>query len=42
MTYGAAVVSIKTPDKKGNFADITLGFDSLAGYLGKTQLKKSK
>ncbi len=35
MTYGAAVVSIKTPDKKGNFADITLGFDSLAGYLGK-------
>jgi hypothetical protein len=32
MTYGAVVVSIKTPDKKGSFADITLGFDSLSGY----------
>lgn len=35
MTYGAVVVSIRTPDKQGHFADITLGFDSLAGYLGK-------
>lgn len=35
MTYGGAIVSVKTPDKKGNFADIVLGFDSLAGYLGK-------
>jgi aldose 1-epimerase len=35
MTYGGVVVSIKTPDKKGDFADIALGFDTLAGYLGK-------
>jgi aldose 1-epimerase len=35
MTYGGVVVSIKTPDRQGNFADIALGFDSLAGYLEK-------
>lgn len=35
MTYGGIVVSIKTPDKDGQFADISLGFDSLDGYLGK-------
>lgn len=33
MTYGAIVVSIKTPDRKGHFADIVLGYDSLDGYL---------
>ena len=31
--YGGIVVSLKTPDKKGNLADIVLGFDTLAGYL---------
>ena len=35
MTYGGIIVSVQTPDKKGHFADITLGFDSLAGYLAK-------
>jgi aldose 1-epimerase len=35
MTYGGIIVSIQTPDKKGRFADITLGFDTLAGYLAK-------
>ena len=35
ITYGGIVVSIKTPDKQGKFADITLGFDDLAGYLTK-------
>ena len=35
MTYGGIIVSVRTPDKKGNVADITLGFDSLAGYLAK-------
>lgn len=34
MTYGAIIVSVQTPDKSGHFADITLGFDTLAGYLG--------
>ena len=33
INYGGIVVSVKTPDKSGHFADITLGFDSLAGYL---------
>src|SRR4249920_2950007 len=33
MTYGAIVISIRTPDRTGTPADIVLGFDSLAGYL---------
>jgi aldose 1-epimerase len=33
MTYGATLVSLEVPDREGNFADITLGFDSLEGYL---------
>ncbi|HYG74726.1 MAG TPA: aldose epimerase family protein [Planctomycetota bacterium] len=32
MTYGATVTSIQVPDKKGESADVTLGFDSLAKY----------
>jgi aldose 1-epimerase len=35
MTYGGIVVSLQTPDKKGRFADVTLGFDALGGYLAK-------
>ncbi|SPE27137.1 Aldose 1-epimerase [Candidatus Sulfotelmatomonas gaucii] len=31
--YGAHLVSIKTPDRTGNAADIILGFGSLQGYL---------
>lgn len=31
--FGGIIVSIVVPDKKGTFADITLGFDSLNGYL---------
>ncbi len=34
MTYGATVVEIQTPDRDGKLANITLGFDSLDGYLG--------
>ncbi len=33
MTYGATLVSLEAPDWEGRFADITLGFDSLEGYL---------
>ncbi len=36
MTYGGIIISVKTPDKAGQLADITLGFDSLAGYLDKS------
>jgi aldose 1-epimerase len=32
MTCGATIVSIETPDKKGDMADIALGFDDVAGY----------
>lgn len=34
MSYGAAIKSIRTPDRNGAFTDITLGFDTLDGYLG--------
>jgi aldose 1-epimerase len=36
MTYGAIIVSVEAPDKNGHDGDITLGFDTLAGYLGKS------
>jgi aldose 1-epimerase len=35
MNYGAIVVSVRTPDKAGHDATITLGFDTLAPYLAK-------
>jgi aldose 1-epimerase len=35
MTYGGIILSVQTPDRKGHFADVTLGFDTLAGYLAK-------
>lgn len=34
INYGGIVVSLKTPDRSGNLADVVLGFDSLAPYLG--------
>jgi len=34
MTYGAILVSLKVPDRKGALADVNLGFDTLDGYLG--------
>jgi len=33
MTYGGVIVSLKTPDRAGKMADITLGFYNLAQYL---------
>lgn len=33
MTYGAALVSLKTPDRAGNLQNIILGFDSLGPYV---------
>lgn len=33
MTYGAILVSLSTPDRAGRPADLTLGYDSLDGYL---------
>jgi aldose 1-epimerase len=33
MTYGAAIVSLKTPDRRGRLENIVLGFDELETYL---------
>ncbi len=34
MTWGATLVSMSVPDRAGKFADVTLGFDTLDGWLG--------
>lgn len=31
--YGAAIVSLRVPDREGKVDDVALGFDDLAGYL---------
>ncbi|WP_430814897.1 aldose epimerase family protein [Carboxylicivirga sp. RSCT41] len=31
--YGGIIMSIKTPDRRGNFAEIALGFDDVESYL---------
>ena len=33
MTYGAIVTSVKTPDRQGRLAEVTLGLETLADYL---------
>jgi len=33
ITYGAIIQSVRVPDRTGHLADVTLGYDSLAGYL---------
>lgn len=33
MSYGAIIVSIRVPDRKGEFADIVLGHDTSDGYM---------
>ena len=35
MTRGATVTSLNVPDKDGNLVDVSLGFDSVEGYLNK-------
>jgi aldose 1-epimerase len=37
ITYGAVIVSIKTPDRRGRFEDIVTGFDTLDGYLTRSR-----
>jgi len=37
--YGGIVTSIKTPDKKGVFQNIVLGFNKLENYLSKDYLE---
>jgi aldose 1-epimerase len=33
ITYGCIITSVQMPDRKGEIGEITLGFDSLEGYL---------
>jgi aldose 1-epimerase len=33
MSYGAIIVSVRVPDKKGQLADVVLGHDTLEGYF---------
>ena len=33
VTYGAIVTSVETPDRNGRLGEVTLGFDTLDGYL---------
>jgi aldose 1-epimerase len=35
-TFGARLVSLNVPDKSGKIGDVTLGMDTLDGYLSKT------
>ena len=37
MSYGATLVSIRTPDRAGQFADVALGFDALDDYLTRSR-----
>ncbi|MFN3167762.1 MAG: aldose epimerase family protein, partial [Phycisphaeraceae bacterium] len=34
--FGATLVSLETPDRAGNLADVTLGYDTLDGWVGDT------
>ena len=34
MEYGAILVGVEVPDSKGRTADVTLGYDTLSGWLG--------
>ncbi len=36
--YGGRVVSLWVPDKKGNFADIVTGYETLDGYLNSNEI----
>jgi len=35
-SYGGLVISLTAPDRNGKYADVTLGYDSLDGYLKET------
>ncbi|MGD0796323.1 MAG: aldose epimerase family protein [Acidobacteriaceae bacterium] len=37
--YGARIVSLKTKDRNGRFADVALGYDSVGGYVAEGAAK---
>lgn len=38
INYGAAIISLKVPNKEGELVDVVLGFDTLASYLASFEL----
>ena len=38
MNYGGIILSIRVPDRKGQFADIVLGHDTLEGYIAESSV----
>lgn len=38
-SYGARIVSIRTPDRAGNMADVALGYDTLDEYLNDSKTR---
>jgi aldose 1-epimerase len=37
LSYGATLQALSLPDRAGKLADVTLGYDDLAGYIAKPQ-----
>jgi len=37
ITYGAIIVSVRVPDRRGAAADVVLGFDDLQGYIERSR-----
>jgi aldose 1-epimerase len=37
MSYGAAIISVRAPDRDGRMEDVVLGFDALDGYLTRSR-----
>ena len=37
ISYGATLQALSLPDRAGQLADVTLGYDDLAGYIAKPQ-----
>ncbi|MFV9505697.1 MAG: aldose epimerase family protein [Oscillochloridaceae bacterium umkhey_bin13] len=35
LSYGATLMALRVPDRHGRLTDVVLGFDTLAGYLGR-------
>src|SRR3954447_13019375 len=41
LTYGGIIQSVKVPDRKGHFKNVTLGFKDLAGYTSPAYIKSN-
>jgi aldose 1-epimerase len=41
ITYGGTLQSVRVPDRRGSFRNVTLGFRNIAGYTGNAYLKSN-